>query len=314
VDLRAAAARRVVTWFLHAVDSANAAAERKQRRLDPESRPERPFDFAGPDVAFAWLSAELPNLFAATILAAGYELDDLAARLPWLLEEFLYGRAHLAEWTRVCAAGLASARHAKDAINQARMLNVIADNHREVGDHRQAIAFRQQAAEAYRNGGSRQGEANMMVNLGHDHAATGDVATAIKWFVRAIPVVRAESTPYALASALNGLGSAYHEAGKYDDAIGAFGESLHAARKAGSRYAEVGTLDSLGVTYLRAGRLDDGIDTLRQAAAILGEIAEPRAEARVLDNLASLLLAAGQPEEARECRRRSRQIEADLMR
>jgi DNA-binding SARP family transcriptional activator len=309
---RAAAARRVVTWFLQAVDGANAAAERRQRRLDPESRPERPFDFSGPGVAFAWLSAELTNLFAATTLAAAYELDDLAAQLPWLLGEFLYGRAYLAEWTRVCATGIASARRAGDAIAEARMLNVIAHNHREAGEFAQAIAVRLQAADSYRGGGSRQGEANMMVNLGHDHVAAGDVASAIKWFLRAIPVVRAQSTPYALSSALNGLGSAYHEAGKYDDAIGAFGESVHAARKAGSRYAEAGALDSLGVTYLRAGRLDDAIDTLGQAVTILSEIAEPRAEARTLDNLATVLLAAGQPEQARDCRRRSRQIEADL--
>jgi DNA-binding SARP family transcriptional activator/Tfp pilus assembly protein PilF len=313
VEARTAAARRVVTWFLQGVDSANAAAERKQRRLDCDGEFERPLELSGPDVAFAWLSAELPNLFAAILLAASYELDDQAALLPWMLEEFLYGRAYLAEWTRACVTGLASARHAGDAIAEARMLSVIARNHREAGEHGQAIAFRLRAAQAYRTGGSRRGEANTMVNLGHDYVAAGDVAAAIKCFEKAIPVVRAESTPYALSSALNGLGSAYHEAGKYDDAIGAFGESLYAARKAGSRYAEAGTLDSLGVTYLRAGRLDDGIDTLHEAAAILGEIAEPRAEARVLDNLATVLLAAGQPDEARKCRERSRELQADLI-
>jgi DNA-binding SARP family transcriptional activator/Tfp pilus assembly protein PilF len=312
LDVRAAAARRVVTWFLNAVDSANAATERKQRRLDPECRPELPLDFGGPGVAFAWLGAELPNLLAAAMLAANYELDDLAARLPWMLGEFLYGRAHLAEWTRVCTAGLASAQRAGDAIAEARMLNVIAYNKREAGAHEQAVAFRLRAAQAYRSAGSRGGEANMMVNLGHDYLATGDATAAIKWFEKAIPVVRAQSTAYALASALNGLGGAYHEVGKYDDAIGAFGESLHAARRAGSRYAEAGTLDSLGLTYLRNGQLDEAIDSLRQAATILREIAEPHGEARVLDNLANVLVAAHQPEQAGECRRRAGQIEADL--
>jgi tetratricopeptide (TPR) repeat protein len=313
VETRTAAAHRVVTWFLYAVDSANAAAERKQRRLDPGSGPERPLDFGGPGLAFAWLSAELPNLLAATMLAASYELDDLAARLPWLLGEFLYGRAYLAEWTRACAAGLASAQRGGDHIAQARMLGVIADNHREVGDHAQAIACRLRAAEAYRSGGSRRGEANSMVNLGHDHLAAGDAAAAIKCFEKAIPVVRTQSTTYALAAALNGLGGAYHEVGRYDDAIGAFGESLHAARKAGSRFAEAGTLDSLGVTYLRNGQLDEAISTLRQAAAILSEIAEQRGEARTLDNLATALLAAGQPEQARQCGERARRIEAELV-
>jgi DNA-binding SARP family transcriptional activator/tetratricopeptide (TPR) repeat protein len=310
---RTSAARRVVTWFLQATDSANAAAERKQRRLDPERRPERPLDFGGPEVASAWLSAELPNLLAAATLAASYELDDLTAWFPWMLEEFLRGRAYLAEWTRVCAAGLASAQRAGDALAEARMLSVIARNHREVGDHAQAIASRLRAAQAYRAGGSRLGEANTMVNLGHDHLAAGDAAAAIRSFEKAIPVVRAESTAYALASALNGLGGAYHEVGRYDDAIGAFGESLHAARKAGSRFAEAGTLDSLGVTYLRNGQLDEAIDTLRQAATILSEIAEPRGEARTLANLATALLAVGQPEQARECRRRSRQIDVGLV-
>ena len=312
IEARAAAVHRVVTWFLHAVDSANAAAERKQPRLGAESRPERPLDFSSPGAAFTWLSTELPNLFAAATLAARYELDDLAGQLPWLLGDHLYGRTYLAEWTRVCAIGLVSARRAKDPVAEARMLNVIARNHREVGDYKQAIAYRLRAADAFRNGGSRQGEANMMVNLGHDHVAAGDVAAAIKCFEKAIPAVRSESTPYALASALNGLGSAYHEAGRYDDAIGVFGESLHAARKAGSRYAEAASLDSLGVTYMRTGRLDDAITCLREAAAILGEIAEPRGEAKSLGNLASALLAAGQPEQARECQQRSRQIEADL--
>jgi DNA-binding SARP family transcriptional activator/tetratricopeptide (TPR) repeat protein len=312
VEARTAAARRVATWFLQAVDSANAAAERTQRRLDPAYRSDRPLAFSGPDAAFAWLRAELQNLFAAILLAVDYELDDLAAKLPWMLEEFLYGRANLAEWTRVCAAGLASARRSGDAIAEARMLDVIARNHREMGDHKQAIAFRLRAAQAYRTGGSRRGEANTMVNLGHDHLAAGDALTAIKWFEKAIPVVRAESSAYALASTLNGLGGAYHVVGKYDDAIGAFGEALHAARKADSRFAEAGTLDSLGVTYLRNGQLDESIDALRQAAAILGEIAEPRGEARTLANLATALLAAGQPEQARECRQRSRQIDAAL--
>jgi DNA-binding SARP family transcriptional activator/tetratricopeptide (TPR) repeat protein len=311
-EARAAAVRRVVTWFLHAVDSANAAAERKQCRLAPESGLERPLDFGSPGAAFAWRSTELPNLFAATTLAASYGLHDLAAQLPWLLGDYLYDRTYLAEWTRVCAVGLISARRAEDAIAEARMLNVIARNHREVGDYKQAISYRLRAAEAFRSGGSRQGEANMMVNLGHDHVAAGDVAAAIRCFEKAIPAVRAESTPYALASALNGLGSAYHEAGRYDDAIGVFGESLHAARKAGSRYAEAASLDSLGVTYMRTSRLDDAINCLREAAAILGEIAEPRGEAKSLGNLASALLAAGQPEQARECEQRSRQIEADL--
>jgi len=311
-EVRQAGVSRVATWFLHAVDSANAATERKQRRLDPERRPERPLDFGGPGVAYAWLSAELQNLFASTTLAASYAQDDLAAELPWLIGEFLDGRAYLAEWTRVCAAGLASAGRAGDGIAEARMLSVIADSHREAGHHAQAITFRLRAAQTYRGGGNRQGEANTMVSLAHDHLAAGDAAAAIRWFEKATPAVRAQSTPYALASALNGLGSAYHEVGRYDDAIGAFGESLHAARKAGSRYAEAGTLDSLGVTYLRAGRLEAAAETLREAAVILGEIAEPRAEARVLDNLATVLLAAGQPEQAREYRHRSRQIEADL--
>jgi DNA-binding SARP family transcriptional activator/uncharacterized protein YheU (UPF0270 family) len=312
LETRTAAARRTVTWYLHAVDSANAAAERKQRRLDPADRPERPLDFGSPGIAFTWLRAELPNLFAATMLAASYELDDLGAWFPWLLEEFLYGRSNLAEWTRVCAAGLTSARRAGDAIAEARMLSVVADNSREAGEYKQAVAYRMRAATAYRTAGNRQGEANTMVYLGHDHVAAGDVSAAIKCFEKAIPVVRAESTPYALSSALNGLGGAYHDAGKYDDAIGAFGESLYAARKAGSRYAEAATLDSLGVTYLRAGRLDDAIETLRQAVVILTEIAEQSGEARTLENLAMALLAVGQPEQAGECQQRARQIRAEL--
>jgi DNA-binding SARP family transcriptional activator/Tfp pilus assembly protein PilF len=308
----AEAARRVVTWYLHGVDNANRAAERLRRQLDPDRTPESGPTFGDVASALDWLTAERANLLAAIQMAADHAIHDAAWQLPWLLEEFYFSRLHLAEWHAACQIGLVSAEHSGDTPAQARMLEVLANHHRAVGQPAESMAHRQRAIALYRRTGDRAREANAMASAGMDYLASGNLDEAIIWCQKAVPGVRAHSTAFALSAVLNCLGSAYQEAGQLDLAIEAGRDALEATRVAGSRLAEAATLDGLGVAYHQADRLDQAVDSLRRAVDLQHELAEARGEAVTLEHLSAALRTAGKESEAAACADRARAIYASL--
>ena len=319
---RSAAVARLVTWYLWAVDGANAAAERVRRRLALLEQSGEPVPppvpgvpgpvFADAAESFTWLGAERLNLMAAVRLAAEYGQAQFAGQLPWLLEEFHLSRWHHADWSELCAIAVRSARDHGDVAAEARLLSVAANHLQETRDHDQALVFRQRVLDLHRQVGNREKEANTMVSIGIIHLGAERHQQAIDSFTEAIPLVRSASSPFALAAVLNALGEAYSGAERFDEAIGSFRESLAAARAADSRFAEAATLDGLGVTYQRCGRTTEAVECLRQAVTIQQELAEGQGEARSLDNLAASLLADGRPEEARRCWQRALTIFTEL--
>jgi hypothetical protein len=97
---RAAAHRRVLTWYLHTADAAGELLAPGRRRvpLDPPSPQCRPLALAGYEQALEWCDAEHAGVLACVRSAAQTGHDDIAWQLPVASFGYFDLRKPWAEW------------------------------------------------------------------------------------------------------------------------------------------------------------------------------------------------------------------------
>src|SRR5262249_8046516 len=98
---RRAVQRRVLTWYLHALDAAQARIEPNELRipLDPVEDADMTLaTFADYDAALTWYEAESANLVTATRAAREEGLPRIAWQLAAVLRAVYLNRNPVTEW------------------------------------------------------------------------------------------------------------------------------------------------------------------------------------------------------------------------
>lgn len=309
----AAAAARVVEPYRDPVALAPPAAGVV---VDPPPDPER---------AWAWFTAERPNLLAAVTRAARSGAGGHAWRLAWYLAYFLEQRGY---WTDLVATNEVALAAADDPLGRANAHRGIArgltwlarfDEAREhlrqaldlfgrLGDdtgrghvHRSlarvsarqgrpadAVAHDLLALDLFRAAGHDFGQANVLNSLGWHHVHLGDLARAVDYCEQALAIQRATDNRFGQALTWDSLGYAHHRLGRHEQAITCYETALALFRRTDNRYLEATVLARLGDVHDRAGDVAKARAEWRTSADILAALGHPdarRVEAKLTPGL-----------------------------
>jgi len=298
---RAAATRRLLTWYLHAADAADRLLMPSRRHVPLGSQGPHcePPAFTSYEQALEWCEAEHPSLVAAVRLAAETGHDDIAWKLPVALWGFFELRKPWADWIAVHRVAVDSARRAGDARGEAWALNGLCAAYFDLRQFGETLASLRKALEIRRRIGDRQGEVSCLNNLGLTYRELGRLGDAMDCDRQALATARQIGDRRNEGIALNNLGETYRELRRPAEAAACFREALTLVREIGERIGEGFALHNLGQAHQELRQHGDALACYQQALAVRRLTGDRQGEAVTLRGIGDVLGDTGQPEAAR---------------
>ncbi|MGH3829687.1 MAG: ATP-binding protein [Pseudonocardiaceae bacterium] len=297
---RAAAVRRVLTWYLHTGDAADRILNPHRRRI-PLECPEAacvPLEFTDYDQALNWCEAQRANLVAAVRQAAEADEHAIACRLPYALWGFFYLRKHLADLIITHNIGLTAAQHLHDRKAEAWTLGAVGMAYFHLRQHDEAFDQFQCSLAISREIGDQWAEAISLAGLGTVCFYLGRYEEAFDYSQRALPICQEIDDPWGETFALINLGAAHRKLQHFEDALDYFQRVLAVTRLAHYQWGEATVLHNLGATYRDLARLEEALEYFQRARVTYREISDRWGEARTLLNIGDLLRKLNQVEAA----------------
>ena len=312
-ELREAAIRRILAWYLHTVDAvAQMVSPHRYRIPLPEGEPGGPpLAFATLDQALDWCELERGNLLAATRQAALSGQHEFAWQLPTASLGFYNRRTYWADWVESHRIALASARRIGDRRGEAMVLNNLGIGYarRRTGD---AIGCYEQAMAIRRDIGDLPGEAQTAANMADTYLRVQRVEEALDLLKRALDIHRQQGYQYGEGVALNNLGEVFLASGREGEAVGPLGQARDIFARIGELRGEGYALTNLGEAYLALGEAGAAADCLQRALELRRTLGDRLGEAQTLRDLGQARLAGEQPAAARQLLVQSFAIFEDL--
>jgi tetratricopeptide (TPR) repeat protein len=298
---RADAACRLVSWYLHTADAADAVVDPRRPRVPLRPLPAtlQPLWFGSYAEALHWCDAERENLLALTRHAADSGWLTEAWQLPVAVFGYFYLRKPWAIWLTATQIGLAAARRSGDRIGEAATLLSLGIAHSELRQSQTAIEELTQALPLMRSLRHRGGEAITLLTLGGAYRDLNQHEPAVQHLNEALAIWRADADRWGEAIALQYLGETRLGMRQLGQAITDLQQALRIRHDIGDQYGAAWTIHDLAYTYRLAGDYATAVDHLRHALAIRRDIGDRWGEAHTLGQLGETLLAAGCPDEAR---------------
>ncbi|MFB9236533.1 BTAD domain-containing putative transcriptional regulator [Plantactinospora siamensis] len=290
------ALRRLLNWYVHAVDRAAQLLYHQMVRLPGptgQAPPALP-DFAEAIEALAWLDAERPNLIAAVHDAAGHGFGEPAWLLADGMRGYLARRGHLADLLAAAGCGLSAAEAAADPCAQAAMHNGLAQVNNLLGRTTEAIEHLRRAGVLSDRGGWSRGSAVAAGNLGIIYQEMGRLPEAIDRHKSGIALLSEDAPQTVRLTSMNNLGNAYHFMGRLSESVDTLTAALGLARAARAPASEAVVVDSLAAVYHSLGRYAAALDLSTLALRLQRESGNRHEEPRALNRIAETTLVLGE--------------------
>ncbi|MEU6248611.1 BTAD domain-containing putative transcriptional regulator [Glycomyces sp. NPDC047010] len=298
---RAAAARRVLDFYLHTTYAAQriVAPARDAIDLVPASPGVEPAPIADVPSAVAWFTAEHATLIAAVGYAADRGLDSHCWQLAWTVRD-LIDRARWHGLAPLLRTGLDATRRLGDRAARARLCSILAQNFAHLGDPDDASAHADEALALCEELGDRAGQAHAL----HVHARIrirrGRIDEAIACGMRALDLYRAARHEAGEAHVLNSIGWWHCLSGDHEAALHYCGRAMSVMERIEDRIGQADTADSIGHAHMMLGHHTEAVERYRHAIGIYRSLGAHQAEALTCEKLGDTLHAAGDRAAARE--------------
>jgi DNA-binding SARP family transcriptional activator/Flp pilus assembly protein TadD len=309
---RDAACHRVVDHYIH---TAYAAALHLHLHMETVARAApRPGvsvpDFAGPDEAMAWFTAERPALLGALKLAADLGLDREVCHLARTLFVLLHRQGRWHDRAEAQRAAVAAARRLGDPVEETRAyrnlgwaladLGRFDDAHRHLdaalerslddpagqawthyhrdlvhsiqGREADALDAARRAHDLFDRLGDQVGQAIALTQLGWHHGRLGDHGQALDLCEQALVLHQKLGNRPHEAHAWSCLAEIHLQLGDPARAVPCYHQALDLFRELGDPYAEASTLAHLGAGHHLAGDHAAAGEHWRHAHALLGDL------------------------------------------
>ncbi len=267
-------------------------------RLMGEPGLHAPAGFASQDDALVWLDAERGSLVSAVMTAAESGRDQVAARLPLTLGNYLDWRRRFDDKIMVSSVSLAAARRLRDRPQESLALASLGLALGAAGRFEEAITAHQQEIAICRESGDRCHEAAALTNLGLALGRAGRFEEAITAHQQDLAICRELGDRHGEGRALTGLGHALREAGRFDEAITALQDATETYRDAGNGRGESAALNILGLALQGVRRFAEAITAYQRNITICREIGSRQGEGAALNSLGTAMQEVGRFAEA----------------
>ncbi|KJK51210.1 hypothetical protein UK23_07600 [Lentzea aerocolonigenes] len=293
-DVREAALRRVVAFYLHTAHAADRLVH--LHRVDIELEPPD-HSLSLPDAAAAmeWFRTEHLCVLAAQHTASTLGLERSVWQLAWSLSTFHQLRGHHHDQIAVWQAAL-SATDPDVRVLGHRQLGIA---HTELGSYSEAMDHLRQALALAEEQGDETAQAHTHTVLARAYEQQGDDRRALAHSISALDLCRVLGNPVWEARALNGVGWSAARLGDHELAREHCLAALDVHRAHHDPSGEAGVLDSLGYIAHLAGDHEVAVAHYRESLALQRELAFDYGVAEVLAALGAPHAALGQHDEAR---------------
>ena len=296
-QVRSAAVRRVLGYYVHAAHAATALVEPNMALVPVESPEPGAVPAAGLATAadgVAWFAAEHAAAVAAVTLAADAGLATPAWQLVLGLTSDLLRRGRWDEHAGACRAALTAVRRAGDVVGEAHVLMAQGMGHSRSGQFREAEPLLQEALRLLETaGGYPCSEAMTHHGLTWIAEHRQRPADMLRHTQAAHALWRAAGNQLMHVATLNDIGYCHALAGDYQEAISYCERALPAVQEMGDASMESNTWHSLGHIYHQLGSYQRAIDCYERSVALSRELADLFNEADTLSRLGEVQHSAG---------------------
>jgi tetratricopeptide (TPR) repeat protein len=300
-DVREAALKRVVDFYLHTAHMADRLLEPQRSLMQPDPPAPDVHLFPLPDsgAAMAWLEAEHVTLLAAQRTAVGLHQHRVVWHLAWVLDALQFRRGYLHDALTSWQAALDSAMHLPDPATRTGAYRSLGTACCLLGWHEKAIGYLDLALGL----AVRHQDATEQAHT-HRHFALawelqGDNRRALRHAQQALNLHRSLNQPKREADALNQVGWLAALLGEFDIAHNHCLAALAMHRRHGYRAGEAATLDSLGFIAHHTGSHRESLDFYRQALNLRRILGHTYDVAYTLDRIGNPYAILGHHEQAR---------------
>jgi DNA-binding SARP family transcriptional activator/Tfp pilus assembly protein PilF len=297
---RHTASNRLLDHYRHttalAVDTAYPY-EREHRPVVPPAGTPGP-DLPDPAAALGWLDNELPNLLAATRLAAEHGRSEHVLHLSTILHWHLRSRGHYHDAETLHHQALSAARATGHHAGELDALTSIGQIYRLQGRYTQATDHLEQAQRIARATGHDASETEALTGLGHIHWRQGRYTQAADHFQEALRIARAAGHRAGELEALTGLGRLHWMQGRNAQATGHYRQALRIARATAHHLGELNALVGLGQIDRRQNRCAQAADHFQEALRIARATGQRVGELSALTGLGQVRRRQGEHKQA----------------
>lgn len=248
---QAAALRRLVDFHLRAADAADSVItpHRFRVELDVVDGSAKLPPLQRYEDAFAWLTAEQPNLTQLCLVAGAVGLDGPCWQLAFLLRGYYFLTRLWQPWHDTHSAALAAARRCGDQRAAAITLNNAGLANVEQGKLEAASEAYDQSLRLFRAAGDARGEQSARANQAWILFARGRYQEFIDELHEVRRFYREIGSDRNLAITLRGIGLAETRLGRYPDAVARLMEALDIVTALDMRLDVAMTLNALGEAH-----------------------------------------------------------------
>ena len=300
-DDRAAAVRRMLSWYIHSADAAAQEVSPYRYRTDLDA-PEpgiHPLAFGSVDRALVWYDAERASLVAAIRQAADLKFDSAAWQLATSLFSVVSRRGDWADCVAEHRIALTCARRTGNRLGEAWVLNNLGEalGRRHMSA---AIGYLEDALTIRQDLGDQAGEAQTSNNLANVYNELGRPQEALEPLRRSLSLQRQAGNRYGEGIALHNLGEAYIDLGRFDEALSSLEQARVIFTEMDVPSGEGWVLYNLGRAYQGLGRTVRALDSLREALDIRRSSGDRRNQACTLKFIGEVLMSTGDADDARD--------------
>ncbi|MFE5563355.1 NB-ARC domain-containing protein [Amycolatopsis japonica] len=285
---------RLIQWYVHSCHAADLALTPLRDHHEPLDAPPAglyPAIFDNARDAFAWCTAELPNITPVSQLALDQRMWWEAWRLPTVLIDYHIFARPFHVWTSSMQIALIAAENAGDDLWLAEVADKLAAAYMRTRDYgraddlsRRAIALTKDRIPVY----PRLGWSYM--NLGVSAHVRGDVAAAVDLIGQGVDAFVAGGSRIGELAARIEWGTALRDAGDRDRALQQGRMALAGFRADGDAHGLASALAPLARTCRAFGELDEALACSEEAAERFNMVGDAWGEGDALE-IKGLVLA-----------------------
>ena len=299
-DSRAAAERRMLTFYLRSAARANEILY--PNRINPtELAPEdgvEPVSFRGAGDATFWFDHERSNLIAAIHFATSHGYHDHSWRLADNVTTFFERHGYYDDSRTVRELAVASARAAGHRDGELSSLEGAGMVHMILGDHAKAEHYFQTALRYAMDDQNEQAQATTLHHLGRLEMLRGNPGAAVELFNRCLDVARRIDDQIGQCWTHCRIGEALRLLDQHDQALLHLHQAQWFAQRLGDESAHASCLATIGSVWRDRGDHRTAQGYAEQALAIAEDIPDLDVAAQVSTTLAEITSEAGDAQAA----------------
>ncbi|RSN60503.1 hypothetical protein DMH01_14425 [Amycolatopsis sp. WAC 04182] len=294
----------LIRWYVHSCHAADLALTPLRDHHEPLDAPPTgiyPATFDDASAAFAWCTAELPNIAPVAQLALDQQMWWEAWRIPTVLIDYFIFARPFHVWTSSMQIALTAAEKAENDLWLAEVADKLAAAYSRMRDYdraddlsRRAIALTKDRVPVY----PRLGWSYM--NLGISAHVRGDIATAVDLIGHGVDAFVAGGSRIGELAARIEWGTALRDAGDRDRALQQGRMALEAFRADGDSHGLASALAPLARTCRTFGELDEALACSEEAAECFHSVGDAWGEADALEIKGLVLVDFGRRADAIE--------------